>query len=533
MLGHPLVLLVFCAATVAATAFFWMALSAVAYCLRSRTRLLRLYVGFVALSGLHAAGLAAAFFPMPDAAKLHVYRLMWVSGLLASTFWMGSILQFVGARSRLLTALQVAFAALALVPLADGVVALATGGSFFYVHAPRPDPSPLVLAAGNVQQHAWVADGVALLTITLLMAAIVGLLRTLRRQERPDRTLMVGISVTAAVAIVEVALTPTRFATPLLFAANLIEAARMHRVYSARVGQRLRDLKRVQAEQEALLEHELGQAALSRRMARLGENTAAITHELRNPLAAITAGLDLVSKRLEAEQPPDPTLLELVEVVRQGAVHMHRLLRRVTQQSQARGPLPKAPVSLHAVATSSLGLCADAAMVEVRTDLEEEVWVRGREVELVQVCVNLLANAAQAAQRHPAPWVQLTVRAEGDKALLIVQDSGPWPPERVLSRMFRRRFTTRQEGTGLGLAICRSIIQWHGGSIGLDRWQPTTTIAVRLPRLRADEAAVGSPVEAVGSPVEALGSPAEAPVGRKEFPRGDRAIQASPMPLED
>lgn len=490
MQAHPLVWLVFTAAVSVAALFGWLTVSSGLLWLRARTVVQRNYLGFTATSFLYTAALVATLLPAPDTLKVHLFRVLWIAGLMSFSFWIGAVLSFVRARSRFLEGLRWGYLALMCVPLADLLYNVATGDSFFYVAAPRQNASILIEAAGNVQQHTAVTDAVGGATVLLLLVSMVGLVRAVARSQRPDRVLMFGIFATGGIAITEVVLAPTAVAIPILFAANLIEAVRMHWVSTLRVGERVSELQRAQAEQEALLAHQIEQQALTQRMVRLGENTASISHDLRNPLTSITTGIDLVYELVASKERPDPGLVELLEVVRQSAVHMSRLLQRVTRQAQAVGLSPKVPVSLRKVVEDAQTLCADAAVVDVRADLDD-VWTRGREVELVQVCINLLANAAQAAARHSSPWVRLSVRAVGDSAEIVVADSGEWPSERVLSRMFRQRFTTREDGSGLGLAICRSIVQQHGGSISLDRSQPSTTVVVTLPLL-GDEAEIST-----------------------------------------
>jgi two-component system sensor histidine kinase BaeS len=110
-----------------------------------------------------------------------------------------------------------------------------------------------------------------------------------------------------------------------------------------------------------------------------------------------------------------------------------------------------------------------ARSIRVDADLPDGVRVRGDEDRLSRVVANLLENAARYTQA--GAQVHVALRREGNKALLVVEDSGPGVPAELLPRLFERFFRVEssrnreQGGSGLGLAICRSVVEAHGGSI--------------------------------------------------------------------
>jgi len=110
-----------------------------------------------------------------------------------------------------------------------------------------------------------------------------------------------------------------------------------------------------------------------------------------------------------------------------------------------------------------------ARSIAVDAELPRGVAVRADEVRLARVVSNLLENAARYA--HAGARVAVSLRREDNKALLVVEDSGPGVASELLPRLFERFYRVEssrnreQGGSGLGLAICRSVVEAHGGSI--------------------------------------------------------------------
>jgi signal transduction histidine kinase len=98
--------------------------------------------------------------------------------------------------------------------------------------------------------------------------------------------------------------------------------------------------------------------------------------------------------------------------------------------------------------------------------------VFGDRVHLSQVLLNLLMNSIHALQSRPFHARRITVEARADddkgEVEVIVLDSGPGIPDRLVNEVFKPFFTTKSEGLGVGLALSRTIIEAHGGHLWLD-----------------------------------------------------------------
>jgi len=122
-------------------------------------------------------------------------------------------------------------------------------------------------------------------------------------------------------------------------------------------------------------------------------------------------------------------------------------------------------------------------------DVQPDVWVLGHRGELVDVVLNLIVNAIQAADEGRPNAVSIECRREGPSALIRVRDTGKGIPAGHMKRLFEPFFTARasSDGTGMGLPLARKIILAHGGTIDVASDEGTgSTFTVRLPALDTD-----------------------------------------------
>jgi len=243
------------------------------------------------------------------------------------------------------------------------------------------------------------------------------------------------------------------------------------------------------------------------RLASLGELSAGVAHEIRNPLAGIGASAQLLSERLGA----DENHRRLIELILDEVARLDRIVESMLQF--ARPPEPQLRLApLGAVLDRALGLLAEEAEtsgVTIETHPAGElpqIWIDPDQIE--QVVLNLARNALQAMEESGGA-LTLTLRrvsrpryirvrsgrrredrggvqpAEGplqDWVELEIQDTGHGIPPEELDRIFNPFYTTRKRGTGLGLAISEAIVREHGGMITVQsRPGHGTTVLVDLP----------------------------------------------------
>jgi len=196
------------------------------------------------------------------------------------------------------------------------------------------------------------------------------------------------------------------------------------------------------------------------------------SHELRTPLTSIRGYAELF-RRGAGERPED--LAQVMRAIEDEATRMTVLVDDLLLLAQLDEGRPHAwgPVALDAVVEAAVGAArAIEPFRPIHFELAERpLLVRGDEDRLRQVLDNLLANVRQHTPQGAGVFIGL--HAEGNEALLVVEDAGPGVPDAERERIFDRfsrpdaqRARARDRGgAGLGLAIVRSIVTAHGGQI--------------------------------------------------------------------
>jgi PAS domain S-box-containing protein len=218
------------------------------------------------------------------------------------------------------------------------------------------------------------------------------------------------------------------------------------------------------------------QMALRDKLSSLGEISAGIAHELRNPMAVIAGYTKLLSKKAEGTlQPP-------VEAIAKEIAVMDRIISDFLSFAKPAELTPSA-INIKAM----IDQCV-ASVTGERNDIAAEVTVdgsfsvKGDEVFLRQAFINLLQNAAEAMPRGGNLKVKSSPFGAAEGFLDIsISDTGHGISEEVKNKIFLPFFTTKEKGTGLGLAIVHKIIISHGGNISVESSEKGTTFTVRLP----------------------------------------------------
>jgi len=223
----------------------------------------------------------------------------------------------------------------------------------------------------------------------------------------------------------------------------------------------------------------------SERLAAIGQISAGIAHELMNPVAymsqnigALRGELETLSKFIKPllKAHPDKAVREtldelpaLLQDVETGAKHIRQVALGI--KAQARGEDEESTTDLADV----VGFAVKLASSEVRSHARLKVngesrKVKGGQVKLTQVLLNLIVNGAQAMEGLGRPGLIEISWAERDgKVVASVHDNGCGIPATLLEKVFEPLFTTKPVGvgTGLGLAICRDLMRGMGGDITL------------------------------------------------------------------
>jgi PAS domain S-box-containing protein len=214
--------------------------------------------------------------------------------------------------------------------------------------------------------------------------------------------------------------------------------------------------------------------AHANRVSTIGQMTASITHEIRQPISAAVAFAYAAQRWLCGQT---PNLLEarqaIAEVIKDGkrAAEVIDRMRDLFKKA----PTGMQPVDINDAIREVIDLTRGEAIndsVATRIELTECLpSVIGDRVQLQQVMLNLIVNALEAmhgVSEWPREMLISTARDSSGGILVTVRDSGSGLPAETIENVFNPFYTTKTDGLGMGLSICRSIIEAHGGRLWAD-----------------------------------------------------------------
>lgn len=216
--------------------------------------------------------------------------------------------------------------------------------------------------------------------------------------------------------------------------------------------------RRIQELQEGLLH--------VTRLTAMGQMSSAIAHELNQPLGAVMAYAGAMQRLLDSPDPPLADLKDAAAHASRDAERAGQIIRRlrsfVEKRETVRASETLAPLVTEAIALVSPGLKDIAIAAQIPGDLPDLMLDR---VQIQQVLVNLLRNAAEAASDAAHPAITVTARREDGDVVLSVRDNGAGIAPAIAERLFQPFVTSKPDGMGMGLNISRTIVEAHGGRI--------------------------------------------------------------------
>ncbi len=219
------------------------------------------------------------------------------------------------------------------------------------------------------------------------------------------------------------------------------------------------------------------------RLASVGEMSAGIAHEIKNPLAGISGAITVLFDDFAEDDPRR-------EVVK-------KVLEQISRLDKAATDLlffgrPGKPSFDYVDANNILKKTMffvrqhpEAKKISIVKELTRDlptVWVDAKQLQ--QVFFNLIINAIQAMEEGGTLQLQTSLAdaSDGKKVLVLIGDSGPGIAPELLDKIFTPFFTTKTQGTGLGLAICRQLIEQQAGAIEIkSRVGEGTQVLIYLP----------------------------------------------------
>jgi signal transduction histidine kinase len=239
--------------------------------------------------------------------------------------------------------------------------------------------------------------------------------------------------------------------------------------------QRLRDLSEKLEETNRQLRRAEAEARRAERLAALGQLSAGLAHEIRNPLGVIKGSADMLSRKVTGSE---PLVAELAGYISSEVNRLNALVVRFLDFARP-SKLELRPQRITEIVERALD-AATASVPNSGVKIERQYSANLPDVPAdpqlcEQVFVNLITNVLQAMQAQDSAsekTLHLSIAPEVSKGEpgvgVIVEDSGPGVPPELREQIFNPFFTSKKDGVGLGLSIVAKIMDDHRGTIRLD-----------------------------------------------------------------
>ncbi|WP_226086530.1 ATP-binding protein [Mesobacillus sp. S13] len=215
----------------------------------------------------------------------------------------------------------------------------------------------------------------------------------------------------------------------------------------------------------------------SEQLVAIGQMTAGLAHEVKNPLGTVQLASDLIASEIEEMTASSESEAASVQIISEAASdiqdeiqRLDHLVRRFLQFSRE-NKKDESVFNMKTVASETLQLLSHQfRKKQIHATLEadgEDYFVKGDKNQMIQALINLFINSIEAVSHHG----QITVSMEkpnSDTIEIQIKDDGIGIPQQKIKRIFNPFFSTKQEGTGLGLWITHDIISSHNGHIEVE-----------------------------------------------------------------
>ena len=208
-------------------------------------------------------------------------------------------------------------------------------------------------------------------------------------------------------------------------------------------------------------------------LAKVGELSSSLTHNLRNPLAVISATVEIIEAT--SKDSLDEKILSRLSRITDAATNISHQIEDVLNYVRNK-PLDLEMISFSKMLQSTINNIEIPKRVNVHLP-ENDVSIECDHSKLEVVFMNLITNAIQSIEDKGDIFIR--VNTDSDFITIDVENSGSEIPSNVLPKIFDSLFTTKSSGTGFGLAFCKNTIEQHKVTISISN--NPTTFTIRLP----------------------------------------------------
>lgn len=254
-------------------------------------------------------------------------------------------------------------------------------------------------------------------------------------------------------------------------------------------GDEIGDVGRAMAEMQQAIRTSISTQVEAEKMFALGQLSAGIAHEIRNPLFAIRNDLDYLKRTFDS----GPAQREIYDEMEAGLSRISRTVNAVLDFARPHKP-EYGRFAVREVLDRTMALLGkqlEKEAIAVTVDIADDVPAVEMDIhKMEQVCINLLTNAMQAIDGRPG-HIDISVRRGEEAVTLDVRDNGRGIRAVDLPRIFDPFFTRSPNGTGLGLTIVRRVVDQHHGTVRVRSTEGAGTVfSIALPIRQSNEAPV-------------------------------------------
>lgn len=237
------------------------------------------------------------------------------------------------------------------------------------------------------------------------------------------------------------------------------------------------DIIQKRAQERLRLKEQLSRA---KHMSSLGEMTAGISHEIRNPLGIIRSSAELLKKKMAGFDPTNT----IPDIIVEEAGRLNNIITDFLDFAKPGKP-NLLPCRVEEIIDKNLAFLAsqikEQGHIIKKYYADNLLEIKADSNMLYQAFLNILINAMQAMPGGGE--IQIEIGSSDNTVTIIFEDEGGGIPEDVLEKIWDPFFTTKEKGTGLGLGIVKNIIESHGGRIRIENNAPLrgAQVTVELP----------------------------------------------------
>ena len=264
-------------------------------------------------------------------------------------------------------------------------------------------------------------------------------------------------------------------ALPAMVEVTMVYAVGLLAVFLS--GKLKKEKQKVEKVSEEMLKLER-QMAHDDRLRVLGQLSAGIAHEIRNPLAALKSGISIIKSGKGNDQVMDILSSEIDQLDK----FIDRFLQYAKFGSAIKSDINLSHFLMELTELIKLAASRQNVQIKLATDVPDNVCIKGDKNAIKQALLNMAINGMEACKDADEPMVEISVDITDTHIIFKIEDNGTGVDEELMDKIFEPFFTTKSDGTGLGLALASKIAEEHGGILQVENLRPGSRFMLQVTR---------------------------------------------------